>query len=159
MAEQEFKHIVRVMNTDLKGEKPIAQALLRIRGVGVSISNAVCSKAKLSRRARTGDLSDAQIQQLNSILSNPQEYNIPSWMFNRRRDPETGEDRHVITGDLKYSQENDIRQLKKIKAYRGMRHAFGLPVRGQRTKSNFTKNKGKVTGVKKKKEEAPAAKK
>jgi len=54
-----------------------------------------------------------------------------------------------LVGDLKFTKENDIKLLKKVKSYRGMRHALGLPVRGQRTKSNFRRNKGKASlGVK-----------
>ena len=71
--------------------------------------------------------------------------------MNRRRDYDTGEDKHLLIGTLQFSKDNDIKRLKKIKALRGMRHQKGLPVRGQRTKSNFRRNKGKVIGVKKKK--------
>jgi len=72
-------------------------------------------------------------------------------MLNRRKDYETGEDKHLLSSDLAFTKDNDIKMLKKIKSYKGMRHAFGLPVRGQRTRSNFRRNKGKVTGVQKKK--------
>ena len=50
----------------------------------------------------------------------------------------------------KMSQENDVKREQKTKSYRGLRHAIGLPVRGQRTKSNFRRNKGKAVGGKKK---------
>ncbi len=69
-------------------------------------------------------------------------------MLNRRRDYETNENKHLVTGDIKFVQDNDIKRLKKIKTYKGVRHILELPVRGQRTKSNFRKNKGKVLGVK-----------
>ena len=51
---------------------------------------------------------------------------------------------------MSFTQDNDIKMLKKIKSYKGIRHSLGLPVRGQRTRSNFRKNKGKVMGVKRK---------
>ena len=51
---------------------------------------------------------------------------------------------------LSFTQDNDIKMMKKIKSYKGVRHILGQPVRGQRTKSNFRKNKGKVLGVKRK---------
>ena len=54
----------------------------------------------------------------------------------------------MLSGDLDYTKDMDIKRMKMIKVYKGMRYAFGLPVRGQRTKSNFRKNKGKVQGVK-----------
>jgi small subunit ribosomal protein S13 len=52
---------------------------------------------------------------------------------------------------LKFAKENDVKMMKKIKSYRGLRHQWSLPVRGQRTKSNFRRNKGKGSlGVKRK---------
>jgi len=69
-------------------------------------------------------------------------------LFNRRRDFDTGEDLHLIASDLKLRKEFDIKNLKEIKSYRGMRHAFGLPVRGQRTKGHF--RKGAAVGVRRK---------
>ena len=75
-------------------------------------------------------------------------FGIPMWMFNRRKDRETGEDVHLLTNELVFSRENDIKRMRRIKNYTGARHSLGLPVRGQRTKSNFRPNKGKVTGVK-----------
>ena len=64
--------------------------------------------------------------------------------------PETSEDIHITRADLELATDADIKKLKKSKSYKGLRHQWGLPVRGQKTKSNFRKNKGKVTGVKKK---------
>jgi len=78
-------------------------------------------------------------------------------MANRRRDLETNENKHLIVADLDYTRENDIKRLRKLKTYKGDRHSKGLPARGQRTRSNFRKNKGKVTlGVQRKKVEAAA---
>ena len=51
---------------------------------------------------------------------------------------------------MAFTQDNDIKMMKKMRSYKGIRHSLGLPVRGQRTKSNFRKNKGKVLGVRKK---------
>ena len=64
---------------------------------------------------------------------------------------EDGKDFHLLTGNLSFAEENDVKRLKKIRSYRGIRHGQGLPVRGQKTKANFRKNKGKVSlGVAKK---------
>jgi small subunit ribosomal protein S13 len=71
-------------------------------------------------------------------------------MLNRKKDPEDNLDRHLIGSSLTFTQDNDIKMLKKIKSYKGLRQSLGLPARGQRTKSNFRKNKGKVLGVKRK---------
>jgi len=73
---------------------------------------------------------------------------LPGWLLNRRKDYETGEDTHVTTAKLRLSYEFDLKRLKKVKSYRGLRHAWGLPVRGQRTRSNF--RHGKSVGVMKK---------
>ena len=54
----------------------------------------------------------------------------------------------MITNELIFSKEQDIKFLRRIRCYKGVRHALGLPVRGQRTRSNFRKNKGKAMGVK-----------
>jgi len=153
----EFKHLVRIANTDLDGRKPLYYALTKIKGVNFMFANMVCHLAKMNRYTKTGELTDSETEVLDNVLKNPIKYNAPAWMLNRRKDYTTGEDKHVITGDLKFATENDIRLLKKIKAYRGIRHIFGLPVRGQRTRSNFRKNKGNVMGVQRKSVAPPKA--
>jgi small subunit ribosomal protein S13 len=74
-------------------------------------------------------------------------------MKNRQKDFDEGEDKHISASDLRLRKDFDVKRLRKIKAYRGIRHAAGLPVRGQRTKANFRKNRKKsgAVGVKKKK--------
>ena len=145
--KQQLKYLVRIANTDLPGNKPVGFALLNIRGVGFSYAMMVCKLAKLSPTAKAGALNDTQVALLESIVTEPKKYNVPAWMFNRRKDIETGDDVHLLGPTIKFVQDNDVRLLKKIKAYRGMRHAAGLPTRGQRTRSNFRKNKGKTVGV------------
>ncbi|MFH1439122.1 MAG: 30S ribosomal protein S13 [Candidatus Woesearchaeota archaeon] len=154
MAEDtSFKHIIRVANTDLNGNKPIAHALKKIKGIGFMFANMACNIVKVDKYKKAGEMSDKEISDIDSFISDPSGYGAPSWMLNRRKDDITGEDKHIVMGDLKFMKDNDIRKLKKIRAYKGTRHMFGLPARGQKTKSNFRKNKGKVQGVKKK---APA---
>ena len=68
-------------------------------------------------------------------------------MLNRRKDIETGEDKHLLGSDLKLRKEFDLKRMKNIRSYKGVRHALGLPVRGQSTRSHF--HKGKSLGVKK----------
>lgn len=151
MAEQnpEFRHLVRVANTDLDGNKAILQALRKIKGISFMFANALCHAAGVDARQKAGYVKEDHIKKLEAVLENPSKFSIPSWFFNRRKDYDSGADKHVLGGDLKFNTENDIKQMKKIRCYRGMRHAYGLPVRGQRTKSNFRKNKGNVLGVKK----------
>ena len=153
MAEEtkDFKHIVRIANTDLDGNKPIAHALRKIKGVGFGFASAICSVTSVQKEKKTGVLSEQEIKKLDSAIRDPASVKIPLWMLNRRKDYETGEDKHIITGNLDFVKDNDIKRLKKIKSNRGMRHAWRLPLRGQRTRSNFRKNKGKGSlGVKKK---------
>ncbi|MGM5487558.1 MAG: 30S ribosomal protein S13 [Nanobdellota archaeon] len=150
MAEKKRKQLVRIMNTDLKGEKDIYTALTSIKGVSFMFSNAALKAAGINGRRLTGDLSDAEVEQLNSIIKSPLGH-IPEMLFNRRSDPETGEDRHLASTDVKYVQSNDLKFLQKIKTYRGLRAAAGLTTRGQRTKSNFRSKRSKTIGVKRKK--------
>ena len=152
MANQEYRHLVRVANTDLDGKKQLVHALLKIKGVGFMFSNAVCTVASIDKNMKTGNLTDQQANKLTEIINNPASHKIPSWLFNRRKDPETGENKHIITGDMDFIQSTDIKLMKKTKSYKGLRHQWGLPVRGQKTKSNFRRNKGKVSlGVQRKK--------
>ena len=149
--EDNLKYIVRVASTDLNGRRDIATALRKIKGIGVSYANAILTVANIEGNKKTGALTDAEVAKLNDVLLNPSKYGIPSWLMNRQFDYEDGEDKHLITSTLTFVQDNDVKRLKKIKSYRGLRHQWGLPTRGQRTKSNFRKNKGKVKGVAKKK--------
>jgi small subunit ribosomal protein S13 len=139
----DFRYIIRISNTDINGEKNVVDALRKIKGVSFMFANAICQAAGISRTAQAGLLADADIKKLQEALSDPKKAGIPAWVFNRRRDPESGEDNHVVTNDLIIAQEDDIKRLKKIKSYRGVRHQNRLPLRGQRTRSNFRSNKGK----------------
>ncbi len=142
-----FKYIVRIANTDLDGKKQLIMGLQKIKGISFMLSNAFCAIAKLEQTRRVGDLSEDEVNKLDLLLKNKKP-ELPFWLFNRRKDAETGDDMHLTGADLTFSHESDIRQLKKIKCYRGVRHMQGAPVRGQRTRSNFRKNKGKVASVK-----------
>jgi small subunit ribosomal protein S13 len=153
----DYKHIMRIAETDLDGSKPIHHALTKIKGVSFMFANAVCKFSNIDHKKMAGQLNTDEVNRLNEILANPLKYGFPTWMLNRRNDPEFGGDRHLIGSDLKWQTENDIKVMKKIRSYKGVRHTFGLPVRGQSTKSNFRRNKGKGLGVIKKKVAAPAA--
>ena len=149
-----FKYIVRIANVDIPGEKPIKIALTKIKGIGTNFANAICIVSNVIKTKKTGNLTDEEIQRLNDVAKNLDHSGIPQWMFNRKKDYETGEDKHFLTGTLGFVQENDLKRLKKIKTLRGLRHQKRLPVRGQRTRSNFRRSKGKVVGVAKKKQAA-----
>ncbi len=151
MADEKIKQIVRIANTDLNGSKAILIGLTKIKGIGIVFSNAICKVAKVPRAKKVGLLETKEIEAINSVLADPVKHNIPSWMFNRKYDIESGETKHLITGDLTFAVQQDIRRMQKIRSYKGVRHAVGLTVRGQRTKSNSRKNKGKAMGVKRNK--------
>ncbi|MBI5073271.1 30S ribosomal protein S13 [Candidatus Woesearchaeota archaeon] len=143
----ELKYLVRVANTDLKGSKPIGFAMLSIRGVGFSFANMACALAKINPMRKAGELSDKEVAAIEAVITNPAKHGVPAWFLNRQRDYETGENQHLLGPNIKFIQDNDVRRLKKIKSYRGLRHALGLPTRGQKMRSNFRKNKGKTVGV------------
>ncbi len=146
----EFRHIVRVGNTDLVGEKPLYLALQKIKGIGENFSRCMCTVAKLNYMKTAGDLTEKDVKALEVVLENPKAAGFPDRLLNRQKDYETGEDTHLFTADLDFTKDQDIKRLKKIKSYRGFRHQWKLPSRGQRTKSNFRPNKGRGTAVKKK---------
>ncbi len=149
-----LKHLVRIVNTDIKGEKSVLMGLTEIKGVGRNFSNMICNLCQIDKNKKAGYLTQQEVERLDHAINHPQDVGAPEWMFNRKKDYETGDDKHLVKGELDFVKSNDIERLQMIKSYRGSRHAGGLPVRGQKTRSNFRKNKGKVTGVKKKRSPA-----
>ncbi|MBN2423254.1 30S ribosomal protein S13 [Candidatus Woesearchaeota archaeon] len=150
-SQREFRHIIRIANTDLDGNKQVCCALTKIKGIGVIYSNMICNLTDIEKNLKVGKLNNEQIAKIKDIIENPDKYKVPEWMMNRRKDFYDANNKHILDAELRFTNENDIKRLKKIRSYRGFRHAYGLPVRGQRTKSNFRKNKGKAIGVKKRK--------
>jgi len=150
--DDNFRYIVRIASADVDGKKPVQFAMRKIKGVSHMISNAVCQISGVDGMKKAGYLTDAEIEKLNDVLKSPLNYGVPSWMANRRKDTETGKDSHLLGADLIFTSATDIKMMRKIKCYKGIRHSKGLPVRGQKTRSNFRRNKGKALGVKKKKE-------
>ncbi len=151
-----FRYIVRVANTDLDGNKPIADALRKIKGISFSFSNMVCTFSNIDKKKRAGILTVQEVEKLETTLKKIPQL-APTWMLNRRKDYETGGDIHLLASDLDFTIDQDIRRMKKIRSYKGVRHGLKLPLRGQRTRGNFRKNKGKVMGVVKSKQQ-PAKK-
>jgi len=145
----ETKHIVRLMGQDLPGMKTIENALRKIRGISFMTARAVRIKSGFSTSLKIGDLTDSQIDTISNILEHPHDFKWPLWLMNRRKDPLTGIDSHLTQADLMLANRADIDTMKKIKVYRGIRHMFNLPVRGQRTRSTGRKNR--TVGVARKK--------
>ena len=146
---EEIKGIIRIAGTDIKGEKQLFQSLLKIKGVGGVLANVICKIHNLDRNKKIGTLKPEEIKKIEDTIKNPAKFGIPYWMLNRRRDLETGEDRHLIGADLTFMEQQDIKRMINIKSYKGVRHMYGLPVRGQRTRSSF--RKGRSVGVVRKK--------
>ena len=139
--------LVRIMSTDIPGNKNIYIRFTKIKGVSFAISNAVCHILKYDKSKKIGDLTKDEIELISDTIKN---INVPEFMKNRRYDFDSGKSRHLTITELDLSKEFDIKRLKKIKSYKGIRHSYGLPVRGQRTKSHFRRRgKNKVVGVKK----------
>jgi len=148
MSAREFQHIVRIAGTDLDGTLKLSYALADINGIGIALGNAVIRKADINPDTRVGFLTDIDVEKLEDVITNPSRYGIPSWMLDRAKDMETGKDLHLIGADLTLKIKTDLEEMKDIKSWRGYRHAYGLRVRGQRTKT--TGRSGKAMGVKKK---------
>jgi small subunit ribosomal protein S13 len=145
---KEFHHIIRIAGTDIDGTLKVSYALTKIKGIGIALANAITRKANLNPQARIGFLNEIERQKLEDVIANPTKYGIPQWMLNRRKDLETGKDIHLIGDDLTLRIEEDIEEMKTLKSWRGYRHAYGLRVRGQHTRT--TGRTGKAMGVKKK---------
>ncbi|MDO5825013.1 MAG: 30S ribosomal protein S13 [Methanosphaera sp.] len=137
MAEQEFKHMVRITRKDVDGNRTIVTALTEIKGVGKAFALAICKVLDLDQEQQIGYIDEDSVNKIEEVLENPQEFGIPEWLLNRRIDYETGETTHLIESDLNMTLRDDLNRMKKIRSYKGKRHEVGLPVRGQRTKSTF----------------------
>ena len=124
---------IRILGIDIPVKKQIMYSLRYIHGIGMTTSKRLCEEAQIEPTKRAQDLSDNEIQKLRSMIE---------------KDPEKYE------GGLRQGVFQHIKRLKDIRAYRGIRHKLGLPVRGQRTRHNARTRKGKVKvavgGLKKK---------
>ncbi len=145
----EFRHIIRIEGVDLDGNKKVELALTGMKGIGINLSRNIVRASGIDANVKFGDLDDGAVEKIKMVLADPKKFDIPVWMFNRRKDYETGKDRHVFEAQLAIANREDINRLKRIRSYRGIRHGLGLPVRGQRTKSSF--RKGRSIGVSRKK--------
>jgi len=140
--------IIRLAGADLNGTKPLYNSLLKVKGIGQTLALVVPRKANIDKNTITGKLTEEQIKKVEEVITNLSKHNIPTYFLNRRKDIETGEDKHVISSDLIFTKRLDIDRLRKFHTYRGMRHESGLPSRGQRTRGSF--RKGARIGVSKK---------
>ncbi len=146
---EEHVRLVRILAKDIRGDKDIYSGLTLIKGISWSFSNVVCKKLRIDKKKKIEDLSKDEIKKIEDFINN---VDVPGFLVNRRKDSDSGKDKHLNGSDLDLQKEFDMKKMKRIKSYKGVRHSAGLPVRGQRTKSNFRKNrkKGGAVGVSKK---------
>ncbi|KAK2087302.1 ribosomal 40S subunit protein S18B [Saguinus oedipus] len=126
---EKFQHILRVLNTNIDGRRKIAFAITAIKGVGRRYAHVVLRKADIDLTKRAGELTEDEVERTGS-----------------RKD---GKYSQVLANGPDNKLHEDLERLKKIRAHRGLRHFWGLRVRGQHTKT--TGRRGRTVGVSKKK--------
>ncbi|KAJ9451571.1 40S ribosomal protein S18, partial [Diplonema papillatum] len=94
-------------------------------------------------------LSNDQVELLVQVISKPEAFKIPLWFLNRNKDPKDGQNSQMLSNGVDNKLREDLERLKKMRNHRGLRHALGLRVRGQHTKT--TGRRGRTVGVSKKK--------
>lgn len=122
----------RIAGVNIPPNKHINIALTSIYGVGRSLANQVCDLLGINKQTKAKDLSDAEVEKIREEITNGN---------------------YLLEGDLRRKISTDIKRLRDIACYRGVRHRRGLPLRGQRTKTNARTRKGprKLVSAKKKK--------
>lgn len=145
---EDFKYIVRIVNTDIDGEKQAITALSSIKGVGNRIAEIAIKDIGYPPNKQIGHITDEEQAKLVTILEELSD-TLPEWMLNRQKDWESGDDLHLLSTELDMTQMDDINRMRMIRCYRGIRHENGHKVRGQRTRSNG--RSGLTLGVSKRK--------
>ncbi|PLX31285.1 MAG: 30S ribosomal protein S13 [Clostridiales bacterium] len=122
--------MARIAGVDLPRDKRVEIGLTYIFGIGRSSSLEILEKAGINKDTRVKDLTEEEVSKLRQIIV----------------------DEHQVEGDLRREVSLNIKRLKEIGCYRGIRHRRGLPVRGQKTKTNARTRKGpkRMVGRKKK---------
>ena len=149
---EELRYIVRIAGKDLNGTVTVERAIRELKGVGHRYARIIAlmfsNKTGIPVETKLGLIPEEKDKLLEDIILQPEKFGVPGWALNRRKERVTGKDMHLIMADLDFSLRTDLQRLGAIKSYRGLRHAIGLPVRGQRTRSSF--RRGGVVGVMKK---------
>merc|ERR1711976_248230 len=147
--EGEFQLVRRILNTNVDGRRRVMFALTGIKGIGLRFSDQVCKRAEIDGNKRARILTNEEIDKLVEIIQNPLQFGIPKWFLNRQKDITDNSYSQLFANNLDMALREDLTRLRKIRAHRGIRHYFGLRVRGQHTKT--TGRRGKTVGVAKKK--------
>ena len=114
--------MARIVGVDIPRNKKIAFSLCYIHGIGLSTALKICEKAKVDTAKRVQELNEKQISKVREVIS--------SLEIN-------------VEGELRSFNAMNIKRLKDVGAYKGIRHRRGLPANGQRTKTNSRTRKGK----------------
>lgn len=133
--DENFRYIVRIMNTDIDGNRTVGMGIQNVKGVGPRVAAVVAKRTGIKPSEKMGNLSEAQTDEITKIIASYPEF-APHWAVNRQNDIETGEDTHIFGVDLDIMRKDDINRMKMIRCYKGVRHEQGQKVRGQKTRSN-----------------------
>lgn len=117
--------MARISGVTIPNDKQIWVALTYVYGIGPKSSKDILVSAKVEPTIRVKDLADAEITRIQAVIS----------------------DKYMVEGELQQIVSGNIKRLKDIKSYRGIRHAASLPTRGQRTKTNARTRRGKKITV------------
>lgn len=135
----EMRYIVRIANKDVDGNLPIFLALRGIKGIdhrmGRMIAYQFEKESGIKFDSKIGVLDESHDKKLEDIVLNPGKHTIPIWAMNRRKN-EDGIPAHKVMSDLDLANRTDLQTMKRLKSYKGIRHGFGLTVRGQKTKTS-----------------------
>ena len=148
--DENFRYIVRLVNTDVDGSKNIVIALSQVKGVGIRTAEIIARMAGIPRSTKIGDLPEVKTDELEKMITDYSE-KVPHWMVNRQSDWSSGADLHLVGVDIELTKRDDVNLMKMIRCYKGIRHEQGQKVRGQRTRSNG--RTGMTMGVIRKREE------
>uniref|UniRef100_A0A7S2EW73 40S ribosomal protein S18 n=1 Tax=Trieres chinensis TaxID=1514140 RepID=A0A7S2EW73_TRICV len=133
MQGPEFQHILRILNTNVEGKRNVVFGLTKIKGIGRRFADLLCKKAEVDVNKRGGELTADEIEKLVAIIQNPRQFKIPLWFLNRQKDFKSGKYTQVFAQNFDAKLRDDVERMKKIRAHRGLRHWWGIRVRGQHT--------------------------
>ena len=117
--------MARIAGVVVPADKQAWVALTYVYGIGRNTSKAILAAAKIEPTTRVKDMTEAEEQKINDVISN----------------------KYTVEGNLRRRVTNNIKRLKDINSYKGLRHKAGLPVNGQRTRTNARTRKGRAVAV------------
>lgn len=115
VANEDFQHILRVLNTNVDGKQKIMFAMTSIKGIGRRYANICCKKADIDMNKRAGELSAAELDNLMTVVANPRQFKIPDYFLNRQKDYKDGKYSQVLSNQLDMKLRDDLERLKKIR--------------------------------------------